>query len=67
MKVAPISGVMTNWPFGLRWPDASLARNLLEEMPAEAVRPVSWKMRARISLAVAEAVGKPSKFAVTSR
>jgi hypothetical protein len=29
MKSAPISGVMTNWPFGLRWPDASLARNLL--------------------------------------
>ena len=29
MKSGPISGVMTNWPFGLRWLDASLARNLL--------------------------------------
>ena len=25
----PSQGVMTNWPFGLRWLDASLARNLL--------------------------------------
>ena len=29
MKSGPISGVMTNCPFGLRWLDASLARNLL--------------------------------------
>ena len=25
----PISGVMTYWPFGLRWSEASFARNLL--------------------------------------
>jgi hypothetical protein len=29
VKFGPMSGVMTNWPFGLRWPEASLARNLL--------------------------------------
>ena len=28
-NAAPSSGMMANWPFGLRWPDASLARNLL--------------------------------------
>jgi hypothetical protein len=29
LKSGPVSGVMTNWPFGLGWLDASLARNLL--------------------------------------
>lgn len=28
-QAAPMSGVTANWPFGLRWSDASLARNLL--------------------------------------
>jgi hypothetical protein len=55
-KSGPISGVITNWPFGLRWLDASLARNLLYEIPADAVRPVSSRMRVRIAFAVADAV-----------
>ena len=28
-NASPISGVMTYWPFGLRWSEASFARNLL--------------------------------------
>ena len=28
-NASPSSGVTANWPSGLRWPDASLARNLL--------------------------------------
>jgi hypothetical protein len=47
---------------GLQWSEASLARNLLYEMPADAVRPVSSKMRVRISAAVADAVGMPRRF-----
>jgi hypothetical protein len=35
-----------------------LAEEFVEETPAEAVRPVSWKIRARISLGVTEAVGR---------
>src|SRR5260370_1702399 len=66
-NAAPIAGVTTNWPLGLRWSEASLARNLLYEIPADAVRPVSSKMRARISAAVADAVGMPRRFSVTSR
>jgi hypothetical protein len=28
-NAGPISGVMTYWPFGLRWSEANFARNLL--------------------------------------
>jgi len=28
-NASPISGVMTHWPLGLFWSEASLARNLL--------------------------------------
>ena len=28
-KASPLSGGITNWPLGLRWSEASLARNLL--------------------------------------
>jgi hypothetical protein len=66
-KAGPISGVMTNCPFGLRWPEASFARNLLWDTPAEAVRPVRSRIRARISLATRTAVGTPFRFSVTSR
>ena len=66
-KASPISGVTTCWPFGLRTFDASLAMNLLYEMPADAVRPVSSRIRALISFAVAEAVGMPRRLSVTSR
>src|SRR6266487_2931585 len=37
-NAAAIAGVTTNWPLGLQWSEASLARNLLYEMPADAVR-----------------------------
>src|SRR5271154_4896427 len=43
--------MIANWPFGLRVSDAILARNLLQEIPAEAVSLVSSEMRALISLA----------------
>ena len=36
-------------------------------MPADAVRPVSSRMRARISAAVAVALAMPRRFSVTSR
>ena len=39
-NAGPDSGVMTYWPFGLRWSEASFARNLYE-MPADAFSPVS--------------------------
>ena len=61
MKSGPIAGVMTNCPFGLRWLDASLARGLLWEIPADAVRPVSLRMRARISFAVADAASAETR------
>ncbi len=32
-EILALSGVVTNWPFGLRWPDASLARNLCRKCP----------------------------------
>ena len=44
-----------------------LARNLLQEIPAEAVSLVSSWMRALISLAVSHAVGRPLRLSVTSR
>ena len=54
-KPAPILGVMTNKPSGLRWLEAILARNLLYETPADAVSPVSARIRARISSAISVA------------
>ena len=58
---------MTNSPSGLRWSEASSARNLLYDTPAEAVRPVSARIAARISAAMAVAEPRSSKGAVTSR
>src|SRR5580693_2645352 len=40
-KASAWSGMIANWPFGLRVSDAILARNLLQEIPAEAVSVVS--------------------------
>ena len=50
-KAMTLCGGRTNCPFGLRQSDAIFAKNLFGAMPAEAVRPVSAKMAARISLA----------------
>lgn len=58
---------MTNWPFGLFWSDAILARNLLYEMPAEAVRPVTSRIFALIISAIVVADEMLSLFCVTSR
>src|SRR5262249_42755274 len=66
-NAAAIAGGTMNWLLGLQWSEASLARNLLYEMPADAVRPVSSKMRGRISAAVPDAVEVPRRFSVTSR
>jgi hypothetical protein len=56
-KPGPISGVMTNWPFGLRWLEASFARNWLWKTPADAVSAVHSRMAARIFRAIREAIG----------
>src|SRR5262245_66304816 len=66
-NAAAIAGVTTNWPLGLQWSEARLARNLLYEMPADAVRQVSSKMRARLSASIADAVEVPRRLSLTSR
>jgi hypothetical protein len=43
-KFDPMLGVMTNSPSGLRWSDASLAKNLLSDTPADAVSSVSFRI-----------------------
>lgn len=48
----PVAGVMTKRSSGLRWSEASLARNLLQEIPADAV---SW-VSARISAVLCSAI-----------
>ncbi|WP_042002204.1 hypothetical protein [Streptomyces sp. AcH 505] len=47
-KPGPIRGVMTAWPFGLFRSLAIFTRNLQYEVPAEALRPVTSLMLARI-------------------
>ena len=66
-NASPSPGWIANWPSGLFCSEASLARNLLYDTPAEAVSPVTSRMRARIARAVAQAVGSPARLAVTSR
>ena len=66
-KSGPIAGVITNNASGFRWSEATLAKNLLYETPAEATRPVRSRISARIAFATAVAVGCPKKFSVTSR
>ena len=66
-KPGPMRGVITNSPSGLFWSDASLARNLLYDTPAEAVSPVSALIFARIRSAIAVAEAIPARFSVTSR
>lgn len=66
-KAGPWRGVMTNWPFGLFWSEAIFARNLLYEIPAEAVRPVTLRISALIISAMVVADEMLSRFWVTSR
>ncbi len=54
-------------PFGLLISEATLAKNLFTEIPAEAVRPVSSKIFCRISLSISLADSIPFLFSVTSR
>ena len=67
MKGGPIAGVMTNRPLGLRWSEASFARNLLYDTPADAVSWVSAQIRSLICSAIFVAEVTPWRFFVTSR
>ncbi len=55
MNAATMAGLTVCWPLGLRRSLAILASILLGAIPAEAVRPVVSKMRARISRAISVA------------
>ncbi len=61
------SGPITVSPSGFFQPDAIFARNLLGATPADAVRPVSARMRAFSLRATDVASGSPHAFSVTSR
>ena len=61
------SGLITVRPSGFFHPDAIFARNLFGATPADAVRPVSARMRAFSRRATAVASGSPHAFSVTSR
>lgn len=58
---------MTVWPFGLLRSDAILAKNLLYGMPADALRPATDLIFARISSVISVAIGMSFRFSVTSR
>jgi hypothetical protein len=66
-KASTPAGFTTNWPSGLRQSLAILARNLFGAMPADAVRPVSSRMAARIASATAVALASPVLLVLTSR
>ena len=61
------SGLMVFWPFGLLMSDATLAINLLTEIPADALSCNSLKIRSLISWAIKLAEGLPFLFSVTSK
>ena len=61
------SGEMTVSPSGFFQADAVFARNLFGATPAEAVRPVSSRIRRLIRRATSTASGSPHEFSVTSR
>ena len=61
------SGAMTVRPSGFLQPDAILARNLFGATPADAVRPVSSRMRSFSRRATSTPSGSPQAFSVTSR
>jgi hypothetical protein len=58
---------MTVKPSGFFHPEAIFARNLFGATPAEAVRPVSARIRALSRLATAVPNVSPHAFSVTSR
>ncbi len=61
------SGLMVFCPLGLLISEATFAMNLLIEIPAEAVKFNSLKMRFLISCAIKLADGFPTLFSVTSK
>jgi len=67
MNFSASSGSITNRPSGFFISDAILARNLLNEIPADAVSPVFFRISFFISLAIS--VADPIFFlsVVTSR
>src|SRR6516225_277662 len=58
---------MTVRPFGFFQPDAILARNLFGATPADAVKPVSARIRSFSRLATVMPSTSPHAFSVTSR
>ncbi len=58
---------MTVRPSGFFQPDATFARNLFGATPADAVSPVSSRMRAFTRFATVVASSSPHEFSVTSR
>ena len=67
MNAAASSGRITVSPSGLSIADATLARNLLNDTPAEAVSPVRSRISRLIARAMPVALPGPRLAAVTSR
>src|SRR5436309_13841243 len=61
------SGLITVRPSGFFQPDAIFARNLFGATPADAVNPVSARIRSLSRRATGVASGSPHAFSVTSR
>src|SRR5439155_16969050 len=61
------SGAITVSPSGFFQPDAILARNLFGATPADAVSPVSARIRSFSRRATVIPSGSPQAFSVTSR
>ena len=66
-KASTRSGLITVRPSGFFQPDAIFARNLLGATPADAVSPVSSRMRVFSRLATVIPSVSPHAFSVTSR
>ena len=67
MNASASSGRITNRPSGLSMAEATLARNLLNDTPAEAVSPVVARISPLMARAIRVADGGPRLGAVTSR
>ena len=67
MNASACSGRITVSPSGLCRSEATLARNLLNDTPAEAVSPVAALISSLIARAISVADGGPRLGAVTSR
>ena len=67
MNASACSGRITASPSGLCRAEATLARNLLNDTPADAVSPVAALISSLIARAISVADGGPRLGAVTSR